>query len=264
MNEVPNLDELQTLITKGLEPKTGPNDELIILVPEGYRAEVHTKDDDPLERIVEYLSVCEAKSYSEYINKFKLEDTAIFSDAERGTMKCVIDYHGKEQAAHCGQVINFLPAKSDQWKAWRNITDMGTLSQRQFLEFIQENMEDITDPDGATLMDMAANFQGIKKAKFKSGMRLSDNTVQMQWEEEVKEGDGEKGQISFPTELTVGLPVYQGDIAYKMKVFLYYSIDDGQLIFSLKRHRSSSILKDAMAELAKQVEEATGITPYQV
>lgn len=257
-NQVNDIKKLAVAVT---QMRVGPNGENILLVPEGFKPEVYERKDDLPDYISHQQMLIDADSFIAYVNKYKSEKTALFQRASERAIRAKIDFHGKDQPDRCAHQAYFDPQYSDQWKAWGEFCGVPK-SQRQFLEFIEENGVDFETPTHAAMLDVVATFEATKKAEFKSGIKLANGTHQLRYEETIESGG--KGVIEFPASIVINIPVFKGDAAYKLKIFVRYSIRDGELKFNLKRHRAQAFIDDAFEQMAAKIAKETGITPYVV
>lgn len=256
------INKIEQLAIRGLEKIEGQEGKQHIIVPGNCHLEtLHPKkklDDD-----IRYeLKVVEPESFIDYINKYKNETSSLFQKITENSFHCELDFHEKGQPNWRQHIVRFSPVYSNEWKIWK-VIDGVKISQKQFLEFIEENAPDIMDPTPAELLDACANFDAIKKVEFKSAAKLSDGTIQFKYEENI-EGGG-KGDIKIPAELTIQIPVYKNDAAYKLRILVRYNIEsEGVLTFTLKRHRPEPLVDDAFNIMAEKITAETELKPYAI
>ncbi len=228
-----------------------------IIVPEGYNVQHLSPIDKPLTHIKQSVTFADADSFITYVEAFKDDTTRIFAHIEAGKIMAVIDYHGKGAAAYGAHRAIYALPFSEEWKRWTAI-DGRAIDQRDFAEFIQENAVDVYQPDSASLLEVALNLQGTRKADFKSGVNLSNGTTQLIYQEE-DDAKGGKQNLIIPQRIAIRIPVYYGDVLAEIEAFFRYRLDDGKLRFIVKMHRREMILQDAFRGKAAEISEATGI-----
>lgn len=118
---------------------------------------------------------------------------------------------------------------SPEWTTWTS-ADKKTMPQGDFARFIEENLPDIVDPDGALLLELCSKLEATKTVKFLSGVNLQNSTVQLRYEETV-EGRGH-GEVRVPAQLVLGLPPFENGPRYKVTARLRYKITDDKLTFA--------------------------------
>lgn len=227
------------------------------IVPVGYTVVRHT---DPLHHVAQTVVMLDQASFADYINRFKTEHTRVFADYRRPHILGIIDYHtAGNNADFAVHRASFTPPWSEQWNRWRGI-DGRSMGQGDFAEFLEENYLDIAEPPAAELLDVVANLQAKKNVDFQSGIRLQDGSTQLTYNEKI-ESKG-KGALKVPAEFFLGVPVFFGGAAYKVRVLLRYRISEGALSFIVKLNRREFVEQTAFGDITKAIEEATTIKPY--
>lgn len=209
----------------------------------------------PLYHIDQAVNVMKADSFSAYVNRFKGEATTIFAKADAPLLMAIIDYHSTD-AARCDHRVSFVPPWSEEWARWRAL-DGKSLTQMEFAEFIEENMVDVVEPDGAALLDVVTGLQAHRKVTFESGVRLHDGSNQLVYHEDI-EAKG-RGTLTVPSEFALGVPVFFGGEAFRVRCMLRYRITEGKLVFAVRVIRRRFIEQSAFDDIVKAVATATGI-----
>ena len=256
-----DIAALATVARQAMHPVRLHNDDKVLIIPEGYTVVDRPKPEKP-QIIQKSVEVVEANSFINYLQKYKSEHTHLTASASRGFMRAILDYHGPNEPDNCDHQLYFHPIASDEWNVWAHLNGEWQ-EQRDFMEFLEENLTDIVTPDGALLLDMVRTFQGTKKIEFKAGVNNHDGTVQMRWSESIE--NGREGELLIPTEMELAIPVFQGDLeAYKIKVFLRHRIqNDGTVKFCYKLHRAPAIKREAFRLLREYIEKETGLVALQ-
>lgn len=250
------------LVQMGTVPIAHPQGGLAVRKPNGDIQ--HLPPPDPvLTHVKQQVNAFDAASFIAYVNRFKTlgtadgdEKTTIFSDPNRFALCGVIDYHTGAVPDRLGHKITFEAPVSEQWARWRAI-DGKPLSQMEFAEFVEENIEDIVEPEPARFLDLVTGLHAKKKVNFESGVRLQSGAHELTFAEEV-EAKG-RGQMVVPSEFAIGVPVFLGGAAYRVRVLLRYRIDEGRLIFIVKLHRRVFTEQTAFADIRTAVESGTGL-----
>lgn len=227
----------------------------LVFVPEGFKIETVQPVNPVLpDHIRQSVRLDDGASFIAYVNTFKSEATRLFVDVNAARLTADLDYHkpasAQSQRAH---LARYDMPRAEEWKRWNDI-DGKSIPQAQFAEFLEENLDDIVDPAGAAVLEVATRLQAKKKVEFDSGIRLQDGAVQLTYREETDTG---KGQMVIPSEIMLGIPVFFGGDRYKLKAFLRYRIEEGKLTFKIVIHRKAFIVQDAVREAAAAVATAT-------
>ena len=165
----------------------------------------------------------------DYVNKFKVEGTAVFSDLDELAINVIFDYHrdavqprwGNHRAAyHC-------PFSKD-WKEWQD-KNKQAMNQIEFGLFLENNIHCIAAEgnavSGAELLAMVLAFEETRKSEFKSVQRLQDGTMSFAFADEQSGG----GKARLPEEITLGIQPFRNGDFYQIKARVRYRIKDGAL-----------------------------------
>ncbi|WP_232629133.1 DUF2303 family protein [Methylobacterium sp. Leaf118] len=236
-----------------------------VFSPPGWNERVVEPIDKPLSsHIRQVVALEDAASFAAYVNAFKTLRSRLFVSVSHHSMTAHLDYHAAANGDEAGKP-DYLDHKasytmpfSEEWTRWSRV-DGVAMPQAKFAEFLEENLQDIVEPAGASVLEVALQLQSKKKVQFDSGVRLQDGSTQLTYREEVEAGT--KGNVKIPTEFVIGIPVFFGGDRYKIKAFLRYRIDEGKLAFHIVLHRKQFVLQDAVQTTAKAVGEETGLSP---
>lgn len=202
----------------------------------------------------------DVRGFNDYVIKHKLPETAIYAASpEHPSLIARIDdnatINGETAPSHVAHTCTFPCPLTHEWKQWLGKNDK-PMSQIEFAEFIENNLLDIVEPDGAGLLTACLSFQDTGSAEFKSAVRLSDGRIQFQYIE--KDATGE---LKFPERLVLALPVFEGlDVRFRMAAKLRYRVDrDAGLHLRYVIERPDLALKDAYSRLIEVVTERTSL-----
>ncbi|WP_181880886.1 DUF2303 family protein [Crenobacter cavernae] len=244
-----------------------------VVVPENYRLEELGHLLPQPTRKTGLTSLHDADSFIAYVNDHKATESRIYADAdfESGRIKfvAVLNEHspGAEAdinyAAWRDHRAAFIPRQTPEWKAWlgKNRTKF---SQQEFGEFLEYHLPEIVAPDGtrypqpAKLLEFALNLEETKKVKFRSGQRLQNGAVQLEY---VEEGDdATKGKLEAFESFAIGIAPFFNGSAYQIEAKLRYRItNEGGLTFWYELQRPEKALEDAARDLLEQVQNKTSV-----
>lgn len=255
------IDTAQKAIVHKIAGQDGTE---LVLHPSDWKAEIIRPINPPLpENIRQHIALDDADSFISYVNEFKGPTTHLFACQSPGKITADFDYHrapasfdGVAAPGRREHSASWTMPYSEEWRRWTGV-DNKPLSQHSLAEFLEENLSDIVEPAGASVLEVAAKLSVKRKVEFESGTRLSDGTIQITYREE--DSAAGRGQMAIPTEFTIGVPVFFGGAPYKVRVFLRYKIEEGKLTFRLVMHRRTFIEQDAVRESATHVGDSTGL-----
>lgn len=180
----------------------------------------------------------------------------------------VLNGNGKLGAGRSDFTARIEFRRTPEWDKWVG-NDGKLLGQTEFAEFIEDNLDDIADPPGAGMLEIAQYLQATRTVNFKSGIRLSSGQVQFQNIEDVNAQVG-AGQVAIPEMFTLGISPLFGIPSYRVPARFRYRLADGKLRLGYKLQRvesmMSAILDDVVGalELGEGAEVLHGIPPAAV
>lgn len=189
-------------------------------------------------------------SFIAYFNRFKTPGTTVFFNPEDLTFTAVFDYHEDPTTPRWGvHTATYKVEHSNEWDTWwgRHKKEFGQVG---FGEFIQENLADVLEPEGAELLEMALNFEATKTSEFRSAQRLSDGTFKFTFNEDIKTGD-----VSVPTSIVLRIPVFFGGSTRDITLRFKYRIVDGKLQFRYEFAHPDRIIDEEAKLIVSEFEK---------
>ncbi|MCB8880098.1 DUF2303 family protein [Acidisoma cellulosilytica] len=152
--------------------------------------------------------------------------------------------------------IVFRP--TPQWEKWKRF-DGKLLSQVDFAEFVEENLDDIAEPAGGAMLDIVTKLQAIRTVNFKSGVRLSSGEIQFQHMEDVQAQVG-AGSIAVPETFTLGIAPIFGLASYAVPARFRYRIQEGRLQMGYKLQRVETMMGKIVEDVIGKIERGANIS----
>lgn len=241
-----------------------------VRTPEGYTwHEIGALNPKLPEFVTQAETQIDQDSFNAYVTRFKTVNTVIFAHPFTPSMTAVLDYHGESDgsltpatANHHVHVSTFACEFDEDWKRWREI-DRREIGQYEFACFIEEMLHTIGEPDGADLLDMAANLKINRGIVMKSTKRLDNGTIDVEYREEDTASTAKTGSINLPDEITIVAPIYMLREAQAVVAKLRYRVEKGEpLRFRIDILNRKTIELEAFRVMAGEVAEATGCPVY--
>lgn len=146
--------------------------------------------------------------------------------------------------------------KTPEWLFWE-AKDGKLMEQHAFAEHIEDGLDEIITPDGATMLELAQTFLAKTDVNFKSSTLITSGQRQFVYEESTSATGGHNGDIKVPTEFVLGLPPFQGTSAVEVRARLRFRLSSGNLSIGYKLIRPHIVLNDAFDDVATFVQEQT-------
>lgn len=214
----------------------------------------------PRRKVGQYW-VTQVDSFVDYLDRHGDEQTEITVNTAGASLSAVIDGHSSHTPGHEEHVLGLAFPKSDQWNVWHGANGRA-MRQREFAEFIEDNLVDIIDPAGADMLEIVSSLSATTKATFHSAHRLSDGSTELEWTQEVnaKAGTTKSGKVEIPGTFKIAIPVFRGGKAWKVEARFRYRVNDGALTMSYHLTRPADLLDAAFTKEVDAVRERIGGT----
>lgn len=236
-----------------------------VLVPEGYTAQPLDVAFENPARATGIVKLRDAASFVSYFNRQRRPESLIYASLDPAKILGIIDDHRAYVDAfadeHDGSNwrsyrIEFAVPASREWKIWTT-QDRQPLDQLAFAELIEDNLPDIVNPDGSTMLGMALNFEASKEGNFVSASRLQDGSTTFVWKEDVN-ATGNK--IAMPSQITLSIPVFENGSPYSIDARIKYRVQNGTLKIWYELIRPQKVLEAAFRSIWTLIEEQTKTT----
>lgn len=212
------------------------------------------RDARPPARKTGQVTVRDADSLIEYIERHATEHTEVWADLERRAVLAVLDGHAPIVAGHQDHKAILSLRQTEAWKLWRE-KDGLYLPQETFAEFIEARQVDIIDPPGGDLLAIVTTIKSTTKADFESARRLSDGQTVLSYREETTTTAGKAGQFEVPETFTLGISPFEGSPKYRVTARLRVRIASGQLTIGYVLDNPKDIEAEAFADVRRAVDD---------
>lgn len=230
-----------------------------VLVPEGASLVLKPELMDYPQRIERSITLDTVESFIAYCNKFITPASIIFADITTAKFTAIFDYHhGDSLQIHpnwCEHLATYTCPPTIEWSRWKAKNETW-MSQEDFALFIEKNINDVIEPAGSELLEVALTLEAKNKVSFRSGIRLDNGQHQLTYEENIDGKAGEKGQLRIPQKIKLGLRLFIGGAAYEVEAAFRYRVKDGTLTMRYDILRQHLIHEDAIKSIYKTIENA--------
>lgn len=238
---------------------TAVGDVPVFIVPENMKVhdlsalvENQLKKPRHLKQSIELLT---EESFIEYFNRYATEHSTIFVNDKESTLTAVFDYHESEESPAWKRHTAFYKCpKTKEWGAWMEFNNK-KMEQEQFALFIEENLKEISEPDGATMLQIASTLKASSSTDFRSAIRLDNGEVQFNYTEKIEGQAGATAQLKIPEKIELIVAPFMRGAAYKMEARFRYRINQGGLIMWYTLIRPHVFIDDAFNDVVTKINE---------
>lgn len=231
-----------------------------LVIPEGFK---HIDLSASMEKAGEYpkrktgtVQLGDLLSFNVYVaDQGEPYETYIYADPDARTLTAVLNEHDKDDD-HAGWRDFRAVYKAELSREFTNWLQFNKkpMEQEDFAIFLEDNIADVVEPSGETLLQVALTLQAKTEVNFSSHKRLDNGQVQFAYSETVDARAG-TGMIEIPREFTIGLRLFKNGDGYKIRARLKYRLGGGKLKFWYELDRADNAVEDAFKAYVDQARE---------
>ena len=169
----------------------------------------------------------------------------IYADPDARTLTAVLNdhVHGDEEAGWRDHRAIFQAELSREFNTWMR-NNKQPMEQEAFAIFLEDNIADVVEPSGETLLQVALTLQAKTEVNFSSQRRLDNGQVQFAYSETI-DARAAAGTIEIPREFAIGARLFKNGEGYKVRARLKYRLGGGKVKFWYELDRPETVIEDA-------------------
>lgn len=173
------------------------------------------------------------------------ESTYIYANPDVRTLTAVLNDHGSNggDAGWRDLRVAFTAELSREFETWMR-GNKKPMDQDEFAIFLEDNIADVCEPAGDTLLAIALSLQAKTEANFSSARRLDNGQVQFAYTETI-EARANGGSLEVPREFCIGVRLFKNGEGYKVRARLKYRLHTGKLKFWYELDRPENAIEEA-------------------
>lgn len=218
------------------------------------------KHQEAPNRIRQSAKLFSAKSFCDYVNRFKQDSSTVYLDVDSGRFSAVIDHHEPGTPSWCSHKAIFRPKLSMEWSAWTRIHKK-PLTQIDLAQFIEEMLDSIVEPEPNVMLKSALDFQSNEKLALGSTTNLDDGSTRFNFTK-----DNVSKSVTFPHRIKISIPLHENEPRQTLEGRVRYRTDgDGQLTFKFSFVKDpETIQRNALLTLGETIREGVnGLDQYE-
>ena len=200
----------------------------------------------------------DAQSFLKYFADHVMDWSRIYVDRnpDKPHIEAVLDAHasGEGRAGRHEHRVALEFRVTPEWNIWLGHSGKA-MAQGVFAEFVEDNVKDIAEPSGATMLEIAQHMQAAKDTTFQSAVRLHDGQVRFTHAENLTSSYG-GGPLAVPQKFILGIAPFEGNAPFRIEARFRWRFADGRLSFMYVVQRPSDVVKAGIAEFVDAIAEA--------
>lgn len=188
------------------------------------------------------------------VNRHATSATVLYADVESTRIVAVLNDDDADPAGWRDHIVRLDLRHTPEWKAWDN-RDGVMVSQVEFAHFLEDHVDDVVEPDGATMLELAQTFTANTDRRFHSGVRLSSGDVDLRFSEDTDAKAGKDGSLTIPEEFAIAVAPFDGSDKFKVRCRFRYRLNGGQLSIGYKMHRPDNVIREAFGDVVNDVRD---------
>ena len=194
--------------------------------------------------------ISDVRSFNSYVDVHKVKGhTTIWVHPTSGKIVAVFDDNAEKKTAWRDHKALLELVLTEEWKFWL-AGDGKFFDQQAFAERLQDGLPDISEPDGADLLEIATSIQATTEANFRSAVRLDNDAIKMQYDETVDATAGEAGDLEIPRVFKLSIAPFVGEDEVELKANLRYQVRGGNLALGYKLEQPDRVVREALDLIA--------------
>lgn len=204
-----------------------------------------------------------AQSFADWVKRYRTKDTIINVDRGNTVLTAIFNANpaGPSGAGWGDDVAVYACPLSDQWETWSEHSQDGGLPGDKrgmrhvdFVQFIEDNLLDITEPASGAMLTILRSFEAKKDVQFKSAVRLENGSIGFNYVETVQQVEG-TGRLTMPDKFSITIPVFVGGMNYIVDANLRYRVHSGGLTMWYELVRPQVTLDHAFNKVIETIRE---------
>lgn len=205
-------------------------------------------------RITGTVNVSDVPSWLAYWGKHCEATPEVYADRILGSVTGVLNASGPSDPQWGDHRVVLTLQRSPEWLDWRRLNGQ-MAGQQQFAEFIEDHLAEITEPDAATMLELAQSFEASLGGRFKSATRLANGERRIILEEQIDARAGKDNQLDIPSHIEIAVRPFKAGSPVSISARFRYRIVQGALQLGYVLDRPDDREEEAFLALTGSIAE---------
>lgn len=269
-----NASTLKTALQAGAalgdtKPAPTTQHEPYVIVPEGHEINPLPPLRSP-PRKTGTVTAHDVESFIEYVQRHASDDTVIYGSQNPARFIAVLNDHAKTQVddftSDASNEEDVRGARwrdfrccyplvhSREWTTWMEKNRKPFPNNKDFAEWLEDNLVDIVEPAHGDMMRVALDFSVTSGASFSNPVDLDTGATRLSYTLETK-----NGAVEIPKVFTIEIPVFQGIevTTYKIDARFRYKMREGGVDIRYELVRPHKVVEQAFKDELQLIRDQT-------
>lgn len=195
------------------------------------------------------------ESFLAYLERFKDERSYLTANRQRHSVTAHLDYHKDSRTPSINKHSATRSFKYDRrFTAWSNL-NRRELTQIQFVEFMEDNLLDVVEPNNGELLNSITQFKAYRQSNCVSVVDSASGDTRFEFVQQTK---NEKGQAVLPERIVLQIPVFEFESNIELNARLRYKVSEDQKVkFTIEFIKLEEAVDIAFQHAVKGLEQQT-------
>ncbi len=194
------------------------------------------------------------ESFLDYGKAHETDATTVWVHPSSGKIIAVLNDNEVADSGWADHRLQLDLQTTPEWNYW-NAKDGAMMCQTDFAEHVEGGLDEIEEPEAATVLEIAQSFHATSSAAFRSSTRLQSGEQRLQYDESIDAKAGASGDLTVPTMILLGIAPFIGEDRYKLAARFRFRLSAGKLTLGYKLDRPDRVKRDAIEKIAERLTE---------
>ena len=194
------------------------------------------------------IDVADVESFVLMVGRENIPETTIVTaNMDRRQFTAIVNFaEDGQKAGHGDRKISLEMQTTLEHDRWTK-NNRARMTQLQLADFLEENLENITEPPAAEMIEMISNLKVKRNAVYHAVIETETGEQSLSFSETIK-GETQNGSFDFKSKFKIAITPFRGSKPYEITCNLRFSVDDQSLRIFFSMVNISKVVEHAFEE----------------
>lgn len=193
-------------------------------------------------------------SFIDYVNEHKSVGTRVYVPSALSFL-AVINHASHGDPQWNNHTAELQLKQTAEWVTWKG-ANQRSMNQRDFAQFIEDNMKDVVNPVGAALLDLLRTIKLTQTLEIGGEVNERGDLTSQMFDIKAKNSAGAKMDVELPGNFTIAIAPYEDGAVLTIDCRLRFKIDPPKMTFSYEIRHIDKIEREAVDKIAANIKQA--------